>query len=254
MEIRLQKFLSGVGLASRRSAEKLILAGEIKVNGRVVSKLGTKVDPKRDFVSYQNKKLKEKKNSFLLYIFYKPKNCITSLKDEKDRITIAQYLPKTTPPLFPIGRLDYHSEGLLLVTNNGEWAQKIGHPKYKVKKTYLVKINGVLEESQWKKINKPMMIAGKIHRAKFKEIYNAKEKSWLQVELFQGFNLQIKKMLLMVGARVLKLKRIEIGTVALQDLKAGQYKLLTHSQIQSLLTPKISQQKYTKKPSPKESA
>lgn len=238
MEIRLQKFLSQMGIASRRASEKLILSGEIKVNGKVITQLGTKVNTQKDKVSHQNKKLIFKELSPLLYIFHKPKNCITTLQDEKDRITIAHYLPKTTPPLFPIGRLDYHSEGLLLVTNNGEWAQKIGHPKYKTKKVYLIKVDAILEESQWKKINKPMMIEKKLHRARFKEIHKIGKKSWLQVELYQGFNLQIKKMLANIGVQVLKLKRIQIGSIGLQNLKSGEYRLLEFSQIQLLLTPK----------------
>lgn len=234
METRLQKFLSQAGVASRRASESLILSGEIKVNGKIACRLGVKIDSEKDSVCYQNKRIQIKRKPSLLYIFHKPKNCITSLKDEKNRETITKFLPNTIPPLFPIGRLDYHSEGLLLITNNGDWAQKIGHPSYKIKKVYLVKINSILKEEQWEKINKPMSINKKIHRARFKEIHKLGNKSWLQVELYQGFNLQIKKMLTNIGVDVLKLKRVQIGNISLQNLNVGEYKLLSHQQIQSL--------------------
>ena len=234
MKTRLQTFLAQSGIASRRASEKLILSGEIKVNGKIACQLGIKIDPEKDSVSHQNKKVQVKRKPSLLYMFHKPKNCITSLKDEKNRETIAAYLPKTTPPLFPIGRLDYHSEGLLLITNNGDWAQKIGHPSYKVKKIYLVKINTILAEYQWQKINRPMIIEKKAHRARFKEIQKLDNKSWLQVELYQGFNLQIKKMLAKIKVSVLKLKRVQIGNISLHNLRVGECQLLSHQQIQSL--------------------
>ena len=235
MELRLQKFLAGAGLASRRAAEKIILAGEIQVNGKVVRELGTKICPEKDSISYLGKRVHIKKSPKLLYAFCKPKNCITSLKDDKNRQTIADFLPKMTPPLFPIGRLDYHSEGLLLITNNGMWAEQIGHPRYKIKKVYLVKIDCILQEIHWKKLNQAMKIQGRIYRAKFKQIKKIENKSWLQAELYQGFNLQIKKMLQYVGAEVLKLKRIQIGNVYLTNLQAGELRFLCGTEIKNLL-------------------
>ena len=240
MEIRLQKFLAHCGIASRRASEKLILSGEITINGKVITKLGVKINPSQDNVFYHNKRILFEPLRPLLCAFYKPKNCITTLKDELNRQTIAEYLPKTKPPLFPIGRLDYNSEGLILVTNNGAWAQKIAHPKYKIKKLYLVKINRILDEVQWKKISKPMMIENKLHRARVKQIHKIGDKSWVQVELYQGFNLQIKRMFLKIGVRVLKIKRVQIGKIGIQDLKVGQLRKLSTAELLSLM-PKQAQ-------------
>ena len=236
MEMRLQKFLAQCGVASRRASEKLILEGKVKINGKIETRLGTKIDTENDSIFFQNKKLQKNNYPSQLYAFYKPRNCITSLKDEHSRKTIVEYLPKVPTPLFPIGRLDYDSEGLLLITNNGDWAWQISHPKNKIKKTYLVKIDKDLNENQWKKINQPMMIEKKLHRAKVKFLSKINQKSWVQVELYQGRNLQIKKMFFQIGVRVLKIKRVQIGKIVLQNLGVGQFRILSRKEREGLLT------------------
>ena len=194
MEIRLQKFLAQCGIASRRNSEKLILEGLVQINGKIEKELGIKIDPEKDNIFFKGKKLTLPKFPKLVYILNKPKNCITSLKDEKNRDIISNYFPKLNCPLFPVGRLDYDSEGLIFITNDGDFAQQICHPKYKFKKSYFVKIDKILDEKELKILNKKMFIEEKIYQAKVIPLRQTSKKSWVKVDLYQGLNLQIKKM------------------------------------------------------------
>ena len=246
MQIRLQKFIAQCGIASRRAAEELILRGLIKINGKIEKELGTKVDPQKDIVFYK-KKLTLPKTLNLVYALYKPKNCITSLKDELGRETIKNFFPKSVKSLFPVGRLDYDSEGLIFITNNGDFAQKISHPKYRCKKSYLVKVNKILSPDELKKLNKPMMVDKKLCRAKAVTLHTINQKSWLNIELYQGLNLQIKKMLAILKIRVIKIKRIQIGCIKLQELKPGGFRLLSGREVKRLLNEESFQKKLPEK-------
>lgn len=235
MKIRLQKLLAQCGIASRRSAEKIISKGLVRVNNKIETQLGVKADPKLDSIFFKNKKLNFTAPLQLVFALYKPKNCITSLKDEKNREIITKYFPKTHYNLFPIGRLDYNSEGLILITNDGDFAQKISHPSHQCQKTYLVKIKKILGENELKIINKPMMLDKKLCRAKVKHLHNIGQNSWVRIDLRQGINLQIKRMFGALKINVLKIKRIQIGNIHLKRLKVGESRQLTKIEIKSLL-------------------
>ena len=243
MEIRLQKFLAQCGIASRRNSEKLILEGLVQINGKIEKELGIKIDPEKDNIFFKGKKLTLPKFPKLVYILNKPKNCITSLKDEKNRDIISNYFPKLNCPLFPVGRLDYDSEGLIFITNDGDFAQQICHPKYKFKKSYFVKIDKILDEKELKILNKKMFIEEKIYKAKVNPLRQSNKKSWVKVDLYQGLNLQIKKMFWHLKIQVLKIKRFQIGNIHLADLKSGQYRLLKKEEVKKLLDNKPTNQR-----------
>ena len=243
MEIRLQKFLAQCGIASRRNSEKLILEGLVQINGKIEKELGIKIDPEKDNIFFKGKKLTAPKCPKLVYILNKPKNCITSLKDEKNRDIISKYFPKLDCPLFPVGRLDYDAEGLIFITNDGDFAQQISHPKYKFKKSYFVKIDKILDEKELKILNKKMFIEEKIYQAKVIPLRQTSKKSWVKVDLYQGLNLQIKKMFWHLKIQVLKIKRFQIGNIHLADLKSGQYRLLKKEEVKKLLDNKPTNQR-----------
>ena len=139
-------------------------------------------------------------------------------------------------PLFPVGRLDYDAEGLIFITNDGDFAQQISHPKYKFKKSYFVKIDKILDEKELKILNKKMFIEEKIYKAKVNPLRQSNKKSWVKVDLYQGLNLQIKKMFWHLKIQVLKIKRFQIGNIHLADLKSGQYRLLKKRKVGSKKT------------------
>jgi len=225
---RLQKFIAKAGVTSRRKAEKLILEGRVKVNGEVIRTLGVKIDPEKDIVEIDNKIVKPDKKIYIA--LYKPVGYISSLYDPFGRRTIKDLLRDKVPfRVYPVGRLDFDSEGLLLCTNDGEIANVLIHPRYKIPKVYEVLIDGIPKEEELKKLREGVILEeGKTLPAKFDILWKDRRKniSFLRVVLYQGLKRQIRRMFALFGYEVLKLKRVRIGEITLGKLKPGEFRFL----------------------------
>lgn len=229
---RLNKYLASCGVASRRGADKLIADGAVKVNGKVVTELGTLVNPDKDKVFVQDIQVKPvAKYSYIM--FYKPKGCITTVKDEKGRKTVYDYLQDLNiPHLVPVGRLDYDTEGLLIMTNDGDLTFSLTHPSHEVEKTYLVKVNGEMPEHKLAQLRKGVIVDGeKTKRSKVKLLEYTDGVSKLQVSITEGKNRQIRKMFEAVEREVFFLKRIAVGAVRLGGLARGAYRYLSDEEV-----------------------
>lgn len=230
---RLQKILAQYGIASRRHAEELIKEGRVTVNGKVAT-LGQKADPERDHIKVDGKLL-IKPEPKVYYAFYKPRKVITSLIDPQGRPTVKDFIKSIKFRVYPVGRLDYDSEGLLLLTNDGELAYKIMHPSSEIEKTYLVKVDGLIEEKTIEKLRKGMKLEGRlVVPVSVNLIRHLKANSWLRITLHEGRKRQIRKMLERVGHRVLRLIRISINGLKLGELKPGQLRPLTREELEKL--------------------
>jgi 23S rRNA pseudouridine2605 synthase len=225
--VRLQKVIAESGLASRRKAEELIAQGRVTVNGQVVCELGTKVDPARDHVKVDGRHLKPAPPQTFVML-NKPKNIVSTMSDPGGRGTIADLLPGVHVRVFPVGRLDFDSEGLMLLTNDGELAQLLLHPRHHVPKTYLIKVKGMLAPEHIAALEKGIALDdGKTGPAIVKKVGKATENSWLEITIFEGRKHQVKRMLDAVNHPVLKLKRVKFGPLSLGDLPTGHYRYLT---------------------------
>lgn len=231
MEIRLNKFLSRAGVASRREADRMIVEGRIKVNSRVVEELGFKIDDEKDKVEVDGKKIR-KAEHFVYLMLNKPEGCLVTLKDPFRRPTIIRFLPKLKERIFPVGRLDYDSSGLLLLTNDGEFTNRLTHPRYKVKKVYLVKVKGEPAPSGLLKLEKGIFLDGKkTAPAKVKLIVRAPRRSLVRVEIFEGRKREVRRMFEAIGFRVVGLERISVGGLCLGKLRKGAWRFLTRQEV-----------------------
>lgn len=234
MEVRLQKLIAGTGLASRRKAEEMIAAGRVTVNGKIVRELGTKVDAAKDHVKVDGRHIRSAQ-PYVYVLLHKPKNVMSTLHDPEGRPTVKEFLPGVTVRVFPVGRLDFDSEGLMLLTNNGELAQALLHPKYHVPKTYLVKVKGVLEEEDIEALETGVQLDdGVTAPAQVKKIRKAESNSWVEVTIHEGRKHQVKRMLEAVGHPVLKLVRVRMGSLALGHMAPGEYRFLTDREANAL--------------------
>lgn len=230
---RLQKVIANSGYCSRRKAEELILKGKVIVNDEVVTELGVKVGPKDDILVDGNAIEKEQKEYILLY---KPRGVVSTTSDEHKRKTVVELI-QTTNRIYPIGRLDYDTTGLLLLTNDGEFANLVMHPKNKIEKVYVAKINGILNAPAISKLKNGVVIDGeKTAPAKLKilDFDKSKEQSIVQLTIFEGKNHQVKKMFEAVGFTVLKLKRESIAFLTLDGLTPGEYRRLNPKEVKKL--------------------
>lgn len=230
MEERLQKFMASCGVASRRKCEEYILEGKVKVNGVLVRELGTKVIPGKDIIEYNGKEIipEEKKVYIMLN---KPEGIITSVKDEKDRKTVIDII-NIKERIYPIGRLDYDSSGLLLLTNDGDIYNKIIHPRVKMIKRYIAVVKGEFTNSEINKFKKGVDIGGYITApASIKVIKFEENKSTVEIGIHEGKNRQIRKMCSALGHDVIALKRVAIGNIKLGYLKRGEYRELTKEEL-----------------------
>ena len=234
MEVRLQKFLAEAGIASRRKAEELIVMGKIQLNGKVVTELGTKVNTQKDVVLYQNKKVEIKQN-FVYIMLYKPEGYVTTVKDQFQRPTVMDLLKDITERVYPVGRLDYDTSGLLLLTNDGDLTYRLTHPKHHIEKTYEAKLFGIPSEQDILKFRRGIIIDGKKTEPATLEILK-KEKKYTTVRIViqEGRNRQVRKMCQAIKHPVAQLKRIGTGTLFLKDLKKGSYRYLTQKEISYL--------------------
>lgn len=233
MEKRLQKILSEMGITSRRKAEELILEGRVTVNGRIAT-LGMKADPDRDHIKVDGKLLT--RHVPKVYIMLnKPKNVVTSLHDPEGRPTVKDFLKGVKYRVFPVGRLDYDSEGLILLTNDGEFAHAVLHPSKKILKTYLVKIKGALEGEEIEKLEKGIKLGDVMTSpARVRRIRKTESNLWLEMIIYEGKKRQIRRMLEKIGHPVLKLKRIRINGLELGELEPGTYRYLTPEEIKKI--------------------
>lgn len=230
---RLQKYLSSCGIASRRKSEELILAGKVKVNGKVVTELGTKVSEK-DEVEVENMEVYRKEKEY--YLLYKPEKTICSVSDEKGRTTVVDLI-ETDEKIFPVGRLDYDTTGLLLLTNDGELTNKLTHPKGFVEKTYIAKVSGIVTGKEIHELEEGIELEGvktKKARAKLKKIDKKNNKTYVELTITEGRNHQVKNMFAALGHKVLKLKRISYAFFDLKGMKIGEYRRLTSKEVKQL--------------------
>ncbi|MFT8352834.1 pseudouridine synthase [Clostridium saccharoperbutylacetonicum] len=233
MEERLQKFMASCGVASRRKCEELILAGKVKVNGILVSEVGIKIDPAKDLVEYEGKVISKEENKVYIML-NKPEGYISSVKDEKGRSTILDIV-KVKERIYPIGRLDYDSSGLLLLTNDGEIYNKIIHPRVELKKKYIAVVQGEISEKEINKFEIGIDIGGYITApAELKVISYEKDLSTVEISIHEGKNRQIRKMCAALNHEVLSLKRIAIGDIKLGYLKRGEFRILNENEVEYL--------------------
>lgn len=223
--IRLQKALSESGLLSRRKAASVISEGKVKVNGKTIYQKGFKIDPEKDTIELEGKiiSIQIPKVYFLLN---KPQGVICTLKDNLGRKKITDLLPKFPFKIFPVGRLDYNSEGLIVITNDGELANILIHPSYKIIKTYRVKIQGNLSHEKIIAIKNGIEIDGRKVIPKSLRILKATKNMWIEISLPEGRKHIIKRLLKKIGYPVMRLKRIQIGPLAAPELKPGQFRQL----------------------------
>jgi 23S rRNA pseudouridine2605 synthase len=240
-EQRLQKILSAAGVTSRRKAEELITAGRVQVNGKKVTELGSKADPDRDHIRVDGKLLK-KTQRFLYIMLNKPKGVVTTVSDPENRPTVMQFVGRAAGRIFPVGRLDFQSEGLLLLTNDGELANILTSAAAQVEKTYLVKVSGKPSESELEQLRHGVMVEhGRLGEggrrimtqpARIRQVRKG-DNPWYEVILTEGKNREIRKMFEEVGHHVEKIRRVGFGPLAL-DIKPGETRELTEEEVFSL--------------------
>lgn len=248
--VRLNKLLAERGVASRRGADKLIEDGLVMVNGKKVYELGVRVNPHKDKILVDGKPLRNKIENIYI-MFNKPKNVITSMTDPLERPTVADFLEEVPVRVFPIGRLDWDSEGLLLLTNDGDFAQKVSHPKTEVTKTYHVKLEGQPKDYQIKKLLTGVSIPGGRVKAKHVEkLKMKKDKSmkvsdkhdWYKIVITEGKNHQVREMFKKIGYDVIKLHRVAIGKLRLGTLGRGELLFLNEAATQRVFLPDLPEE------------
>jgi 23S rRNA pseudouridine2605 synthase len=230
---RLQKVIAESGYTSRRKAEELIEQGKVLVNGKIVKKLGTKVS-NEDIITVNGLILKKEQKVY--YLFYKPRGVVSTVSDDKGRKTVLDFFPQKER-IYPVGRLDYNTSGLILLTNDGELTNYLLHPKNEIEKVYLVKIKGIVDANIIEQLKKGVLIDNSISKAKEIKVYKKDIKnqtSLVEITVHEGKNHQIKKMFNKVGLDVLKLKRICFSFLNLKGLKTGEYRKLTIREIKKL--------------------
>ncbi|MCP8968714.1 23S rRNA pseudouridine(2605) synthase RluB [Ectobacillus ponti] len=231
---RLQKVIAQAGIASRRKAEELILQGKVKVNGQVVKELGTKVSGK-DRVEVEG--IQIEKESPVYYLLYKPTGVISTVSDDKGRKTVTDFFQEVPQRVFPVGRLDYDTSGLLLMTNDGEFSNILTHPKYEVDKVYVAKVKGVLTKEKVRMLERGVMLEdGKTAPAQVKVISGdrRKETAVVQITIHEGRNRQVRRMFEAVGCPVQKLKRERYAFLELGNLRPGEKRELTPHEVKRL--------------------
>ena len=236
MEVRLQKFLAECGVASRRKCEEIILDRKVKVNGKIVSELGTKVDPEKDVVEVNGQVLTNEKKVYIL--LNKPVGYVTTMSDEKERPTVMELLDGVKEKVVPVGRLDMFTSGLLLLSNDGEFIYKVTHPKHETTKTYIVKTRGVPKESDLEKLRRGVKIEtyttspAKVELL-LKDNVNDIARIWIQIH--EGRNRQVRKMCEAIGLSVIALKREGVGNLNCEGVERGKWRYLTDDEVKDIM-------------------
>ncbi len=231
---RLQKVIASSGYCSRRKAEELIVEGKVKVNGKVITELGTKVDY-NDTVLVNGKPLNNKEEK-TYYLLNKPRGVVTTVKDEKDRKTVMELIPNDKR-VYPVGRLDYDTTGVLILTNDGELTNLLTHPKNHVEKTYIAKVEGLVMKQDLEKLCNGVIIDGKKTsraKARIKKMDKKTNHTIVELVIYEGRNHQVKKMFEAIGYKVLKLKREKFSFLSVSNLKSGEYRLLSVKEVKKL--------------------
>ena len=240
MEERLQKILSQAGVASRREAERMITDGRIAVNGTPVTELGAKADPSRDTVTVDGKPVTvDEKRVYV--ILNKPVGYVTTLKDPEGRPIVTDLLKGLGVRVFPVGRLDYNTEGLLLLTNDGAWANRLAHPRHEVDKEYLVRVKGTVSRDQISRLEQGVGLEdGKTAPARVAVTKQSDNNTWISITIHEGRYRQVRRMCEAVSLSVVRLRRVRYGSLALGELKIGEYRRLSPGEVAALSDGKSS--------------
>jgi len=235
MSVRLQKFLAEAGVASRRGGEEIILAGRVAVNGRTVQELGSKVDPLHDHVALDGKPVRARRKLYLA--LHKPRGLVCSRKDEFERPTIYELLPREWAHLHSVGRLDFNSEGLLFLTNDGEFSLRLTHPRYGVRKKYLATVEGRVEAEMLGRFTQGLWYEGERFKAEKARLVSAgASQSVVELELAEGKYREVRRLFESQGRTVKRLQRLQIGKIKLGELRPGKWRTLTEVEIKSLMS------------------
>lgn len=232
MQERLQKILSRAGVASRRKAEEVILHGRVTLNGETVRELGTKADIQVDDVRVDGVRLRPPKGPVYI-VLNKPKGVVTTRNDPEGRPTVMQLVPPVAG-LFPVGRLDVTTEGLLLLTNDGDFAQRVSHPSFEVPRVYEAKVRGIPDAHTLNRLKGGVIVEGTRMAVDRARVLESDKNSWVEVTLHEGKNHEVKRLLQAVGHPVSKLKRVALGPITTKGLEPGEYRLLTDKEINVL--------------------
>lgn len=236
MTTRLQKFLAEAGVASRRACEEIIESGRVCVNGQPVRLLGSKVDPAHDQVTLDGKPVRTRRKAYI--VLHKPAACVCSRKDEAGRATVYDLLPKEWGNLYSVGRLDYGTEGLLFLTNDGEFALRLTHPRYGVRKRYVVTAEGRVDATMLKQFTAGVWHKGERLKAERVWLLSASNsRSVVDLELAEGKNREVRRLFESQGLNVMRLVRTQIGRIKLGELPPGKWRTLTEPEIKTLLNP-----------------
>lgn len=241
MEERLQKFLARSGIASRRKSEELITSGKIKVNGQVVTELGIKINPEIDIVEYNEKQIKEE-NKKIYILLNKPIGYVTTVKDQFKRDTVMELVKGVKERIVPVGRLDMYTSGALLLSNDGDFINKVTHPKHEIEKTYNATIVGKVTKENVEKLTKGVEIQDDLEtyvtkpaKVKILKIDEEKNLSRIQITIHEGKNREVRRMCEAIGKKVIALHRTQIGNIDVKDLQLGKWRYLTEKEIQNLI-------------------
>ncbi|MBL8851547.1 MAG: rRNA pseudouridine synthase [Planctomycetaceae bacterium] len=232
--VRLQRYLASCGLGSRRACEEFILAGRVSIDGKTVTELGTKVDPQSQSVALDGEALRMERKKY--YLLNKPTGVLSTNRDPEGRTRVIDLFPENSPRLFTVGRLDEDSEGLLIVTNDGDLAQKLAHPKFQVLRTYQMLVAGIPTGETLGQLKRGLHFAEGKFRVREAYIVKVQGKSsLLEVVLSEGHNRELRRLLARVGHKVMKLKRIAFGAIKLGSLPRGQHRELRRDELAALL-------------------
>lgn len=242
MEQRLQKLIAAAGLASRRHAEALITSGKVTVNGAVVTELGTKADPQKDHIKVNGKLINPllSGQQKLHVLLNKPRGYLSSASDPEGRPLVTELLPPSLGRLHPVGRLDFNTEGLLLLTNDGEFTNFVTAARNRVEKVYEVKVKGVPPEGAIQRLGRGVVLEDgtRTAPARIKRLNETATNTWFEISLHQGRNQQIRRMFDLIGHSVIKLRRVRIGFLTDEKLKPGHWRLLAESEVERLMKPR----------------
>ncbi len=228
---RLQKFMSRHGVASRRACEEIIASGRVKVNGKTVTTPGTTVDPARDRVEVDGRVLGRTETPVYIML-YKPRGYLSTVSDPKGRKIVTELIPEVKERVFPVGRLDYDSEGLLIMTNDGDLTYRLTHPAHNIPKTYRVRVRGIPDTGSLDRLSRGIMLDdGMTAPARIEFIQEREGNALFEITIHEGRNRQIKRMFENIGHRVIRLKRVKMGPLSLGDMKPGQYRHLRETEV-----------------------
>jgi pseudouridine synthase len=234
MSVRLQKFMADAGVASRRASEAMIQAGQVLVNGQVVSVLGVNIDPAHDRVMVDGKEVHFRRKIYIA--LHKPRGCVCSRKDPENRPCLHDYLPAEWHHIYSVGRLDWDSEGLIFLTNDGDFCLKLTHPRYQVRKIYQAQVQGCVEPHHIQKLTEGVLVEGDTLQASRAKVLDTNSThSLVEIELKEGRNREVRRMFESQGLIVDRLIRIQIGPIKLGQLPEGKWRTLTETEIKSLL-------------------